>query len=274
MENKSLITKPEVMPTFKSKELNIATKNLYKVAENVYQTAFDGNKQICIILARVEKNKAYKEDGFKSLAEYCESIGFDKSKVHKMENAGRLYDSENETVKEFAASMGYGNLAILASAPEDEVAKAIENGELDSESTQSEISTWKADFNAKNAKEKVLSEMIYTVFDGLTREIHRYKDVELRKFEDYSNIEDYIKLGTVSDIAVYKGEEMDTDLDGNFLDASRKWDVYQCKYDFRVFYVNKVKPPKASKKPKVKSVKKMTREELLAALAALEASEE
>lgn len=254
MENKSLITKLEVMPTFKSKELNIATKNIYKVAENVYQTAFDGNKQICIILARVEKNKVYKEDGFKSLAEYCESIGFDKSKVHKMENAGRLYDSENETVKEFAASMGYGNLAILASAPEEDVAKAIENGEIDAESTQSEISSWKADFNAKNAKEKVLPkyEIEFTVFGIKGAKAYHYDSIEFENVPEF----DGVVWGSI------------TDPDG----VKIKIGLYPDGTLVKVGFMTKVKA--APKKAAVKSVKNMTREELLAALAALEASEE
>lgn len=193
MENRLLITRPETVPTFKSKELTTATKALYEVAENVYATAMEGNKRICIILARVEKNKAYKEDGFKSLVDYCGAIGFDKSKVHKMENAGRLYDSENETVKAFADSMGYGNLAVIASASEDAIAKAIESGELTSDSSQNEIRDWKAKHNADNASEKVLPKFEVNIKMANGDTAH-YDEIELENVKEIDGLQ---KVGMV-----------------------------------------------------------------------------
>lgn len=247
VENKSLITMPEKMPTFKSKALNTATNEIYKVAENVYTTAFEGNKQICIILARIERNKAYKDDGFKSLADYCGAIGFDKSKVHKMENAGRLYDSENDTVKDFASSMGYGNLAILASAKEEDVAKAIEDGEISTDSTQNDISSWKNTYNAKTAKEKVLPKFEVFGTYGNGNQFH-YDAVEI---ENVTEIEGLIKVGTF-------------EISGNG-DESTKWTVYASPLDGSMLRITYAKIKKEAKPAKTaKGVKDMTKEELIA----------
>ena len=243
--DRQLIVRPTEVPTFKSKELNTATKSLYDVAENVYATAFEGNKRICIILARVEKTQAYKEDGFKSLAEYCEAIGFDKSKVHKMENAGRLYDSENETVKEFAASMGYGNLAVIASASEDAIAEAVESGELTADSSQNDIRDWKAKHNAENAAGKVLPKFEVDVKKANGDTVH-YDAIEL---ENVTEIDGLQKVGMVkradnaSPCAVY--------IDSVTLET------------VVVQYAKVKKEPKA-KTPKAKTAKDLTKEDLIA----------
>ena len=245
MENRQLITRPENVPTFKSKELNTATKALYEVAENVYTTAMEGNKRICIILARVERTKAYKEDGFKSLVDYCGAIGFDKSKVHKMENAGRLYDSENETVKEFASSMGYGNLAVIASAPEEDIAKAVEAGELSSDSSQDDIREWKSTYNARSAGDKVLPKFEVDVKKSNGDTVH-YDAIEL---ENVTEIEGLQKVGMVkrgdnaSPCAVY--------IDSVTLETI-------------VIQYAKVKKEPKTKAPKTKAAKDLTKEDLIA----------
>ena len=245
MENRQLITRPEKFPTFKSKDLNTATKALYEVAENVYTTAMEGNKKICIILARVERNKAYKEDGFKSLVDYCGAIGFDKSKVHKMENAGRLYDSENETVKAFADSMGYGNLAVIASASEDDIAKAVESGELSAGSTQDDIRHWKVAYNAKNMKERVLPKFEVFGTHGNGNQFH-YDSIEL---ENVTEIEGFIKVGTF-------------DITGGG-DEATKWTVYASPIDGSLVRITYTKAKKEAK-PKAKSSKDISKEELIA----------
>lgn len=245
MENRQLITRLDTVPTFKSKELTTATKALYEVAENVYTTAMEGNKRICVILARVEKNKAYKEDGFKSLVDYCGAIGFDKSKVHKMENAGRLYDSENDTVRAFANSMGYGNLAVIASASEDAIAKAVESGELTSDSSQNEIRDWKAKHNAENASDKVLSKFEVDVKKANGDTVH-YDAIEL---ENVAEIDGLQKVGMVKrgdnacPCAVY--------IDSVTLET------------VVVQYAKVKKEPKA-KTPKTKTAKDLTKEDLIA----------
>lgn len=132
--------------TFKSAELTAATE---RIAAAIKSTVA-GRRDACIEFARIERNKLYKSDGFKSLAEYAERIGIDKSLAHKLENAGRLMISENETVKEFAANADYSKLSMLASVKEEELANAISGGEIKPESTQAEVTEWKR--KARDAK--------------------------------------------------------------------------------------------------------------------------
>ena len=138
--------------TFKSKELTKATCGL----ADCFNSANKAYKDACIILAKVEANKAYKEDGFASLAEYAELIGLNKSAAHKMENAGRLILSENPVIRDFAAKADYSKLSLLASEDEDEVAEAVEKGELTADSTAANVKAWKAARPVKEGKEKIV----------------------------------------------------------------------------------------------------------------------
>ena len=145
--NSTEITTAEVKAiTFKSAELTAATE---RIAAAIKSTVA-GRRDACIEFARIERNKLYKSDGFKSLAEYAERIGIDKSLAHKLENAGRLMISDNETVKDFAAKADYSKLSMLASVKEDELATAITTGEVKPDSTQAEVTEWKR--KARDAK--------------------------------------------------------------------------------------------------------------------------
>lgn len=138
--------------TFKSKDLTKATLGL----ADCFNSANKAYKDACVILAKVEASKSYKEDGFASLAEYAELIGLNKSAAHKMENAGRLILSDNPVIRDFAAKADYSKLSLLASEDEDEVAEAVEKGELTTDSTAANVKAWKASRPVKEGKEKVV----------------------------------------------------------------------------------------------------------------------
>lgn len=138
--------------TFKSKDLTKATLGL----ADCFNSANKAYKDACVILAKVEAKKSYKDDGFSSLAEYAELIGLNKSAAHKMENAGRLILSDNPVIRDFAAKADYSKLSLLASEDEDDVAEAVEKGELSTESTAANVKAWKAARPVKEGKEKVV----------------------------------------------------------------------------------------------------------------------
>ena len=155
----NLIKMGETRPTFKSAALNEATAKLFDLNAKQH-SAFDAaeksiaitRKAIASILADIEARKLYKEDGFKSLAEYGDTIGLDKSMTHKLENAGRLLNSGNDSIKDFAAKADWSKLAILASADPAEVAKAIKEKKLTTDSTAEEVKAWKK--SAEESKPK------------------------------------------------------------------------------------------------------------------------
>ena len=138
--------------TFKSKDLTKATLGL----ADCFNSANKAYKDACVILAKVEANKSYKDDGFGSLAEYAELIGLNKSAAHKMENAGRLILSDNPVIRDFAAKADYSKLSLLQSEDEDEVAEAIEKGELTPDTTAAKVKEWKAARPVKDGKEKIV----------------------------------------------------------------------------------------------------------------------
>lgn len=221
---------------FKSKSLNTATAGLAKAFKNIE----NGRKDACAILARVERNKSYEEDGFKSLAEYAETIGLEKSLAHKMENAGRMLISEDEEIKAFADKTDFSKLAILSSAPVEKVKEAIQNGNLSPESTQSEVKALKADFN-KSDKAKVLPKFKVHIEKGNGTAID-YDEIELEMIPE---LEQAVKIGS------FETED------------KVKWTVYGNVYTGEMLKLTAEKVKKESKKT-AKSVKEMTKEELIA----------
>ena len=245
MESKEIMILDK-MPTFKSKALNTATKTIFDAVNAYNMTAAETRKTVSITLARIEKGKAYKDDGFKSLAEYAETIGLDKSLAHKMENAGRMLDSENPTVKDFSAKADYSKLAILSSADEKEVAAAIESGELTPDTTQAQVKSWKATKAAQSEKPKVLPnfEVHITFGNGNTL------DFDSIAIEAIKELDGFVKIG------VYKpdnGENV-TVLYNPSTGAMARYTAV------------KVKTVKAPKKPAALNLKGFTDEMLKAAM--------
>lgn len=263
MESKEIMIKAK-MPTFKSKALNTATSAIYEAINKYNTTAAETRKTVAVVLARVERNQTYKDDGFKSLAEYAEQIGMEKSLAHKLENAGRLLDSKDEAVRNFANSTDYSKLAIVSSAGEDAVKTAIESGELKPNQSQRDVRAWKDAHNAATAKAKVLPDLKFTVYNSLAGMHETYVDVETRETKLFVP-SDYFKIGTVSGFSFY-GDDPEKPQ----LDESAKWDVYQCKYAFHTVYIHteRVKRDK-TKTPKAKALdpKSLSDEQLAAMIA-------
>ena len=143
MEN-AIIISPVKETAFKNPGLVRATNELAECFNREVQS----RKSACVILAKVERDKLYKDDGFKSLAEYAAKIGLDKSLAHKMENAGRAALSGDSTMRSFFEKADYSKLALLASEKEEDVVAALQSGEISTDSTASQIKDWK---NSKKA---------------------------------------------------------------------------------------------------------------------------
>ena len=241
---------------FKSKALNTATAGLAKAFRNIE----NGRKDACAILAKVERNKSYKEDGFESLAEYAETIGLNKSLAHKMENAGRLIISENEKIKNFAENVDFSKLAILSSADEKDIEKAIDDGKLTAETTASKVKEIKAEMKPKNGKEKVEPEYTFKgIFvGGATGAVSHIDETGIT--QDFVN--DWF-LDTVFEVKrIVVKEEGRTPIE--------RMVAIDINGNVAIYTMEKVEKKKTAK---TKSIKNMTREEVLAALAALDNNE-
>ena len=269
MENKMVVIKAENQ--FKSKDLNTATARLAKCYQNIEKN----KKDACVVMWHVEDKKAYKEDGFESLAEYAAAIGIDKSTAHKMADAGMIWDNHNPMIAEKAKDMDYTAVSTLASLDKEDkdgnkrfdLAGAIERGELDGMNSVAELKAWKADALSKEKGEKVvpnwhiMGHLLRVCRKGITDECtvnYEYIDTVI----GIENPKDWAKEFWNDSIVAQVQS-----LDGN------KMYLAICG-DGSMFEYSAEKVKKGKKVKAVKSVKNMTLEELRAELARREAEEQ
>ena len=243
--------------TFQAKELNDAVKGLSKAFQNIDKN----RKDACLIMWRLEDGKKYEKDGFKSLSEFAETIGIDKSTSHKMADAGRVYDSKVPEIAEFADKAGYTVAANVASMLKDEgqakkLEEAIKDKSLNENMTVDKVKTWKADTIAQSKPQKVLSKFEVFGVHGNGNQFH-YDAVEIENIEELAHC---VKVGTFTMIRDYDNNGNKISEDGD------KWTVYANEDTGEMLRVKTEKIKKESKpvKPVKKSLDDMTPEELKA----------
>lgn len=249
---------------FKEKALNDAVKGLSKAFTNIDKN----RKDACIILWRLEDGKKYEADGFKSLQEFAETIGIDKSSAHKMADAGRLYDSHNPAIAQFADKAGYtssATIASLAKSDEGKLAESIEAGEITPDMTVSDLKSWKAT--------KLLQEKPEKVVPNWTMRISSLNIIDTESgLADWST---EVRVVGIADPADFARE-----YDESAIVAKAKGEDGCTIYlalcaDGSMFNYTAVKVKKAPKeKPAVKSIKDMTDDEFEAEIARLKALRE
>lgn len=233
--------------TFKSADLNNAVRSFDKFFSGINKNWRDA----CILMHRLADGKKYEADGFKSVAEFAETIGIEKSTAHKMADAGMVYDSKVPVIAQFADKAGYTKAAKVASIVKDgkdeELSKAIENGEISADDSVTEIASWKATKTAQAKGDKVLPKFeVWGVYgDG---DCFHYDSIEL---ENVAEIDHAVKVGSF---------DMDLE-DGSPL---QKWTVYADNTSGNMLRIRYEKAPKVSKPKAVKSSKDITKEELIA----------
>lgn len=230
---------------FKSNDLNNAVKNFDKFFSGINKNWRDA----CILMYRLADGKKYEADGFKSVAEFAETIGIEKSTAHKMSDAGMVYDSKVPAIAQFADKAGYTKASKVASIVKEgksqDLANAIENGEISADDSVAEISSWKATKAAQAKGDKVLSKFEVDVKKANGDTVH-YDAIEL---ENVAEIDGLQKVGMVkrgdnsSPCAVY--------IDSVTLET------------VVVQYTKVKKEPKTSTS-KTKAVKDLTKEDLVA----------
>lgn len=231
--------------TFKSADLNNAVKSFDKFFSGINKNWRDA----CILMHRLADGKKYELDGFKSIAEFAETIGIEKSTAHKMADAGLVYDSKNPAIAQFASDAGYTKASKVASIVKDgkesELAKAIEGGEISANDSVSDIASWKATKAAQAKGDKILSKFEVDVKKSNGDTVH-YDAIEL---ENVTEIEGLQKVGMVK-----RG------------DNSSPCAVYidPVTLDTVVLQYAKVKKEPKAKTPKAKTTKDLTKEDLIA----------
>lgn len=233
--------------TFNSVDLNNAVKSFDKFFSGINKNWRDA----CILMHRLADGKKYEADGFKSIAEFAETIGIERSTAHKMADAGMVYDSKVPAIAQFADKAGYTKASKVASIVKDgkseELAKAIDDGEISPDDSVTDISAWKATKAAQAKGDKVLPKFeVWGVYGN--GDCFHYDSIEL---ENVAEIDHAVKVGS---------------FDMNLEDGSapQKWTVYADNTSGNMLRLRYEKAPKSPKPKATKSAKELTKEELIA----------
>lgn len=167
-------TKAPTKFSFKSAKLNEISA---KIAEqsaainSVYNAAKEGaeavNKALAPLFGELMASKCYKDDGFKSVADYAEqTFGMSKSMAYMLARVGEtFYNSNSEDAKLARETLSTSKLAELTSVDKKDIGDAIKSGEL---SVEAPLATCR-DFamaHKKPGKEKVVATFNVRSMDG------------------------------------------------------------------------------------------------------------
>ena len=154
IKNAALVKESESLAALQSKIMTGAAK----LAGNIEVI----RREQAVILHRIQSTKLYEKDGFKSLAEYAETIGLNKSNAHQLAATGNIYSDKN--APEQLTNLSPSKLAALTAAinaNKEQVYKDAAAGALDG-MTQSQLKDYAA--ATKTTKAKVVKTYTMTSY--------------------------------------------------------------------------------------------------------------
>lgn len=257
-------------PALNSHAIEIATAQTHMV---------DSVKEVAKALGAVKKEACYKEDGFKSVADFAEkTFGLKRSYAYMLANVGeRFYNAESlpEPVSKLVDEMPVTNLAELVNVLDDKLETAIESGEITPATTQSDLGAIAKRLNGDDkepaAKPVVLN--VYHVIATFGNQVHDFNENYLLEADFPAKVAEAFGIP-------YEPTEWTPFKLSNVAPATKELPaIKRIGYTFPyhdttsavvlTYNLKRVgKPAKKSARPK------MTREELLAMLAALDEEEE
>lgn len=128
---------PPLTLNFKSAKLSAYARQIATIGSEMRSK----NVEIAKILGRIKTEKAYEEDGFKSVQEFAEkTFGIAKASAYQLAAVGeRFYNAESNETKAIAERFTPANLAELKGLTDEQINKAIEDGTISSASTQKQL---------------------------------------------------------------------------------------------------------------------------------------
>ena len=189
-----------------SQALDNLVSQLRNKASSLITDAESIRREQSIILDRIQSTELYKKDGFKSLAEYGETIGLGKSTTYALSRVGHIYNDKKapQSIKALSPS----NLDTLTAAIKsnaEQVYKDAELGAFDGAS-QSTLKDYAKTIKPTNkskivktykAREYRCGESMYTECNGTGESANGdYTMDEWKSF--YSSTADFIKVGSLS----------------------------------------------------------------------------
>ena len=128
------------LPIFQNKILNSATKKIAGISLKIKKNLFE----VALILSKVDDEKAYEEDGFKSAAEYAQkTFGFKKSAAYSLLKIGKEYTAPSlESNLPHEPNNDFSTTQIEKVLPlksREVVVELVESGEITPDMTCKEI---------------------------------------------------------------------------------------------------------------------------------------
>ena len=170
MENKNEIIVSTVNApskfTFKNAKLNELSGKIAQQTAAInalYNDAKDKaeriNQQLAPIFGELLTSKCYKDDGFKSVAEYAEkTFGMGKSMAYMLARVGKEFYGENaDSMKDVRAKLTTAKLAEFTNVDRVQLAAAVKSGEIDENTTLQQCREYATSHQRKSpSKPKVL----------------------------------------------------------------------------------------------------------------------
>ena len=184
MSNVSMeITKVESLPEFKDTRLNVAAKIIRDALNDSYTAvsgaveAHEANKAtIAKALAMVKRDKAYEQDGFKSVADFAErTFNINRSNAYQLAQTAErfLLPAEDESNAESCAiatanpAFTPSKLATLVNVPDSAINEGLESGAISASSTQAELKEFaKAHKETKTSDSKTIPVYDWVAYFG------------------------------------------------------------------------------------------------------------
>lgn len=155
MSNKNEMTTANTTAfMFKSEALNRHSA----VIKTLCERDTENRVALAIELGEVLTSKCYTEDGFKSVGEYAEeTFGIQSSNAYQLAKVGeRFYNNKSEAARRIGAMFSPSKLAVIAAMDDETIEQAIEDGEINEDSTQADLKEARTR-HASAKKSKVLS---------------------------------------------------------------------------------------------------------------------
>lgn len=141
MTNNTMISVSTInttLPTFVDDRLNKATQRIISIYTDAAKYADNKNRELAKIFSDVAEKKAYEKDGFKSVADYANTIfGIKRQNAYALASAGKIYNSPD--APDELKAMSPSKLAEISSLNRDKVVKAITDGTINKDTTQKDL---------------------------------------------------------------------------------------------------------------------------------------
>lgn len=126
------------LPTFVDDRLNKATQRIISIYADAAKYADTKNRELAKIFSDVSEKKSYEKDGFKSVADYANTIfGIKRQNAYALAAAGKIYNDPQSPDE--LKSMSPSKLAEISSLNRDKVVKAIADGAISKDMTQKDL---------------------------------------------------------------------------------------------------------------------------------------